>query len=105
MHRLPVLMVCTIMFLMSTATSAESPVRARDLGIPFNGTPGPFNAITDVAGVTVGQVTLVSGDGPLQVGNGPIRTGVTAVLPRGKSYDPVFLLPKPLIQSILGLIF
>ena len=56
MHRLPVLMVCTIMFLMSTATSAESPVRARDLGIPFNGTPGPFNAITDVAGVAVGAL-------------------------------------------------
>jgi len=65
-------------------------VRARDLGIPFNGTTGPFNAITDVAGVTVGHVTLVSGEGPLRVGEGPIRTGVTAVLPRGKAYDPVF---------------
>ena len=61
-----------------------------DLGIPFGGTPGPFNAITDVRGVTVGHTTLSSGHGPLKVGNGPVRTGVTAVLPRGKSYDPVF---------------
>jgi D-aminopeptidase len=64
--------------------------RARDLGIPFTGTPGPLNAITDVAGVTVGHTTLISGDGRLIVGSGPIRTGVTAILPRGKDYDPVF---------------
>ena len=64
--------------------------RARDLGIPFDGTPGPFNAITDVAGVTVGQQTLIRGEGRLLVGEGPVRTGVTAILPRGKSYDPVF---------------
>jgi D-aminopeptidase len=57
--------------------------RARDLGIPFDGTPGPLNAITDVEGVLVGQTTLISGDGKLVVGKGPIRTGVTAVLPRG----------------------
>ena len=54
-------------------------VRARDLGIPFDGTPGPFNAITDVAGVTVGHTTLISGSGKLQPGKGPVRTGVTAV--------------------------
>src|SRR5882757_5906582 len=66
--------------------------RARDLGIPFDGTPGPLNAITDVAGVTVGHTTLVSGQGKLRVGVGPVRTGVTAVLPRGnESLDsPVF---------------
>lgn len=64
--------------------------RARDLGIPFSGTPGPYNAITDVTGVTVGHTTLISGDGAREVGKGPIRTGVTAILPRGKRYDPVF---------------
>ena len=65
--------------------------RARDLGIPLAGEPGPLNAITDVAGVEVGHVTLVSGEGELKVGSGPVRTGVTAVLPRGKaSNDPVF---------------
>jgi D-aminopeptidase len=73
-----------------TASPAERP-RARDLGVPFDGTPGPLNAITDVSGVEVGQVTLVSGAGPLQVGRGPVRTGVTAIHPRGKgSNDPVF---------------
>jgi D-aminopeptidase len=68
-------------------------VRARDLGVPFEGTPGAHNAITDVPGVEVGFTTLISGDGngPLVVGQGPVRTGVTAVLPRGKnSKDPVF---------------
>jgi L-aminopeptidase/D-esterase-like protein len=64
--------------------------RARDLGIPFAGTPGPYNAITDVAGVTVGHTTLISGEGKLDVGSGPVRTGVTVVHPRGKTYDPVF---------------
>jgi len=68
----------------STSTSAKSKPRARDLGIPFDGTPGPLNAITDVAGVAVGHTTLISGEGKLQVGKGPVRTGVTAVLPRGK---------------------
>ncbi len=64
--------------------------RARDLGIPFDGIPGPLNAITDVSGIEVGHTTLVSGEGKLQVGAGPVRTGVTAILPRGKRYDPVF---------------
>jgi len=58
--------------------------RARDLGVPFDGTPGQFNAITDVPGVEVGFKTLVSGEGRLVVGKGPVRTGVTAILPRGK---------------------
>jgi D-aminopeptidase len=71
--------------------------RARDLGIPFDGTPGPHNAITDVAGVEVGHVTLIRGEGSLVVGQGPVRTGVTAVLPRGKgSPDPVFAAWFPL---------
>jgi D-aminopeptidase len=69
------------------AGAAESPARprARDLGVPFDGTPGPLNAITDVAGVLVGHTTLISGSGKLVVGKGPVRTGVTAVLPRGIS--------------------
>ena len=58
--------------------------RARALGIPLPGTPGPLNAITDVPGVAVGMTTIVEGDGPLRVGEGPVRTGVTAILPRGK---------------------
>ena len=71
------------------AQSAPKP-RARDLGVPFEGTPGPLNAITDVAGVEVGSVTLIEGDGPLVQGKGPVRTGVTAILPRGtSSSDPV----------------
>jgi D-aminopeptidase len=65
------------------STIANKFVRARDLGIPFDGTPGPLNAITDVAGVEVGYTTLISGDGKLVVGQGPVRTGVTAILPRG----------------------
>ena len=69
----------------------QSRPRARDLGIPFDGTPGPLNAITDVAGVEVGQVTIVRGSGRLVVGQGPVRTGVTAIFPRGKaSPDPAF---------------
>jgi len=63
--------------------AAQKP-RARDLGVPFSGTPGPLNAITDVAGVEVGHVTLISGSGKLVPGKGPVRTGVTAILPRGK---------------------
>jgi D-aminopeptidase len=65
--------------------------RARDLGVPFDGVPGPLNAITDVKGVEVGHTTLISGDGALKVGTGPVRTGVTAIFPRGKdSSDSVF---------------
>jgi L-aminopeptidase/D-esterase-like protein len=71
-------------------TASLNKPRARDLGIPLDGTPGKFNAITDVEGVTVGYTTLIAGDGNLVVGKGPIRTGVTAILPRGKKYDPVF---------------
>ncbi len=79
--RLAVLSLATA----STAL-AQQPAkpRARDLGVPFDGTPGALNAITDVPGVEVGQVTIVSGGGPLVVGTGPVRTGVTAILPRGR---------------------
>ncbi len=69
---------------------AQAPPRARDLGIPFPGQPGTLNAITDVAGVRVGHATIIEGEGALVVGEGPVRTGVTAVLPRTESYEPVF---------------
>jgi L-aminopeptidase/D-esterase-like protein len=81
-----------LVFSLVVATAAAQPdPRARDLGVPFDGTPGPFNAITDVKGVEVGHTTLISGSGPLKVGVGPVRTGVTAIFPRGKdSLDAVF---------------
>jgi len=74
-----------------SGAAAQKPERARDLGVPFEGTPGPLDAITDVGGVEVGHRTLIVGSGKLVVGKGPVRTGVTAVFPRGKgSDDPVF---------------
>jgi L-aminopeptidase/D-esterase-like protein len=60
-------------------------LRGRGLGLPFPGLPGPHNAITDVAGVEVGTVTLIAGEGKLEVGKGPVRSGVTAILPRGRA--------------------
>jgi D-aminopeptidase len=74
-------------------TKANAAVtRARDLGIPFEGTPGSLNAITDVAGVEVGYTTLIEGNGKLVVSKGPVRTGVTAIIPRGHDSlnDPVY---------------
>jgi len=65
-------------------------MRAREEGVPFPGKPGPLNAITDVEGVEVGHSTLISGEGKLVRGHGPVRTGVTAVLPRGRNFDPAF---------------
>src|SRR6266481_6309444 len=67
-------------------------VRARDLGVPFDGTPGKLNSITDVPGVEVGYTTLISGEGKLETGKGPVRTGVTAIIPRGHDSlnDPVY---------------
>jgi len=67
----------------SRAVAQETSERARELGIPLEGTPGPLNAITDVPGVTVGHTTIVRGSGKLRVGAGPVRTGVTAIFPRG----------------------
>jgi D-aminopeptidase len=88
------LFILTVSFQIMMAQSnsqSQSKPRARDLGIPFDGTPGALNAITDVKGVEVGHTTLITGEGKLQVGVGPVRTGVTAVHPRGKaSNDPVF---------------
>jgi D-aminopeptidase len=74
------------------STTKNATVRARDIGIPFEGTPGKFNAITDVAGLEVGYTTLINGEGALKVGEGPVRTGVTAILPRGHRSlnDPVY---------------
>lgn len=84
---------CILIFLavVTSLAVAQAKPRARDLGVPFDGTPGAFNAITDVKGVEVGHTTLISGAGKLKVGEGPVRTGVTAILPRGKeSQDAVF---------------
>ncbi len=84
--------VTLILFVWPATLLCQTKPRARDLGIPFEGSPGPLNAITDVKGVEVGFTTLISGSGKLVVGQGPVRTGVTAILPRGKatSNDPVF---------------
>jgi len=91
--------LCVAVLLLAITAFAREPipappkvVRARDLGIPFDGTPGKFNAITDVPGVEVGYTTLISGEGKLERGKGPVRTGVTAILPRGlrEMNDSVF---------------
>ena len=95
MHRAPAYLAAVLSLSIINAAAREpqtappkQQVRARALGIPFEGTPGPLNAITDVAGVTVGYSTIISGEGKLEVGKGPVRTGVTAILPRGdKSFD------------------
>ena len=82
------LIISAIIILISHGGAVMAKDRARDLGIPFNGTPGKYNAITDVKGVLVGHSTVISGKGKLIQGKGPIRTGVTAILPRGdKSLD------------------
>jgi D-aminopeptidase len=83
--------VFMILVMAAAIALAQTKPRARDLGIPFEGTPGPLNAITDVKGVEVGHTTLIAGEGKLVAGKGPVRTGVTAILPRGKaSKDQVF---------------
>jgi L-aminopeptidase/D-esterase-like protein len=91
---MPLIFLLCIIFAFCYMAAAEDEVqnklRARDLGIPFEGTPGSLNAISDVIGVEVGHTTLISGEGKLEVGKGPVRTGVTAILPRGRKYDPVF---------------
>src|SRR5438445_7824535 len=85
------LLLVLVLFIPVAAAHAQKKERARDVGIPLDGAPGPLDAITDVAGVEVGQTTVITGSGKLVVGRGPVRTGVTAVLPRGKnSGDPVF---------------
>src|SRR5688500_1385609 len=82
------------LFLVAAAAisaAAQTRPRGRELGIPFPGQTGPANAITDVAGIAVGHVTLIEGEGKVVPGKGPIRTGVTAILPRPRgNWDPVF---------------
>ena len=91
MHLYKSTLLLALILLTSISIADAQNARARDLGISFNGQPGQLNAITDVAGVEVGQVTLIKGEGLLKVGSGPIRTGVTVIHPRGKkSIDPVF---------------
>ena len=75
---------------LAPALAAQPKPRARALGVPFDGAPGPLNAITDVAGIEVGHATIIEGSGPLIPGKGPVRTGVTAILPKGKTWTPVF---------------
>jgi D-aminopeptidase len=83
-HLLPLCLVCMTGF-------AQSSPRARALGVPFDGNPGPLDAITDVKGLEVGDTTLIRGEGKLVVGQGPVRTGVTVVFPRGRSdAEPVY---------------
>jgi D-aminopeptidase len=87
-----VVSVLVLQLVLNTAiAAAQTKPRARELGVPIDGTNGPFDAITDVRGVEVGQTTLISGSGRLVVGKGPVRTGVTVIHPRGKANtDPVF---------------
>ncbi len=91
---LALLLICPALLAREPQTSPppQTAIRARALGIPFDGTPGNLNAITDVAGVEVGFSTLISGEGKLEVGKGPVRTGVTAIVPRGHDSlnDPVY---------------
>src|SRR4026209_915693 len=91
--------LCALALLLTFNALAREPIpappkieRARDLGIPFDGNPGKFNAITDVPDIEVGYTTLISGEGKLDRGKGPVRTGVTAILPRGHASlnDPVY---------------
>src|SRR3954463_6214335 len=84
------LMIAAAVVVLPCTLLAQKP-RERDLKLPIGGTPGPLDAITDVAGVEVGQTTLISGAGKLVVGKGPVRTGVTVIHPRGKANPaPVF---------------
>ncbi len=81
----------TAVVIIGACLNAQEKPRGRDLGIPFEGTPGPLNAITDIKGVEVGHSTIISGQGSLKVGKGPVRTGVTAILPNGReNASPVF---------------
>jgi L-aminopeptidase/D-esterase-like protein len=83
------LLLFALILVNQTYIYAQKP-RARDIGIPFDGTPGKFNAITDVKGVEVGYSTIISGTGKNIRGKSPVRTGVTAILPRGRNNNPVF---------------
>jgi D-aminopeptidase len=90
-NRIAVAFLLLSTFASQAQNSSPSSDRARNLGVPFDGTPGRLNAITDVEGVEVGSTTLIRGEGALKVGEGPVRTGITAILPRGKlNPDPVY---------------
>src|ERR1019366_106051 len=82
---------------LATTLSAQTKPSARALGVPFAATPGPNNAITDVKGVEVGHTTLISGEGKLEIGKGPVRTGVTAIHPRGKASNDAGFLNGPVM--------
>src|SRR6185503_16189238 len=88
-YRLRKFLMLFLAMLIQITISAQKP-RARDIGIPFDGTTGKYNAITDVKGVQVGFSTLIEGDGKNIIGKGPVRTGVTAILPRGQNSTPVY---------------
>ena len=90
MRRQSAIRVMVSALILTFAAYAQTRPRARDLGVSFDGRPGPSNAITDVRGVEVGHTTLISGSGKLEVGKGPVRTGVTAIRPRGQAADAVF---------------
>lgn len=83
-------MGCAVFLGIHLMISIQAAERARDMGIPFEGTPGTLNAITDVEGVQVGHCTIIRGEGDLVIGEGPVRTGVTAILPSGHAFEPVF---------------
>lgn len=90
-YRLVLLLSLLLLLPLAGGAQAQPKPRARDLGVPFEGTPGRLNAITDVEGVEVGHSTIIAGEGKLVRGAGPVRTGVTAILPRGKrAAEPVF---------------
>jgi len=76
--------------ILAFTTALSQKPRARDIGVQFDGTPGKYNAITDVKGVEVGHSTIIAGSGKNVLGKGPIRTGVTAIFPRGKKFNPVY---------------
>ena len=84
-----IILTMALLFSMHAAAQAQKP-RARDIGIPFEGVPGKYNAITDVKGVEVGFSTIIEGKGKNVIGKGPARTGVTAIFPRGQSSVPVY---------------
>src|SRR5207253_8264732 len=83
MRHIPYSLALTL--LCAAPAVAQHKPRERDLGIPIGGEAGPLDAITDVAGVEVGYATLIRGDGKLIVGQGPVRTGVTIIFPRGRN--------------------
>jgi L-aminopeptidase/D-esterase-like protein len=84
-YRILIFALVFFLYAIPAKSQNENTLRARDLGIPFNGIPGKFNSITDVPGVEVGYKTLINGSGKLEYGKGPVRTGVTVILPKGKT--------------------